>query len=126
MKKFILYLALFIGSIMWFNDWISSGRMDNFIRQHPHPEWTPKIIFAFSQIYQLSQNPKSASHYYRWLTEDFPDDKNIAEIRYQLGQCYEDMKNKTLALEQYSILKSSFSSTEYGQKGTNRYNQIKF
>lgn len=126
MKKFLIVVALFVGSIVWLNDWISSGKMDNFISQHRHPTYTPKILYAISKFCYLLQQHKTASYYYHWLIEEYPDHPEIAELRWQLAQCYEEIKRRDLALEQYVILKDSFTSTEYGQLADQRYGHLHF
>ena len=126
MKKFLFILALLVSLIVWFRDWVSSGKMDNFIRQHQHPEYTPKMLYGISQFYTISQNPKHASYYYRWFIEGYPTHLKIPEMRWQLGRCYEETNQKNLALEQYTILKDSFTNTEQGQLAMNRYGQLRY
>lgn len=126
MRNFIIFILIVAGSVYWFKDWVSSGKMDIYIQQHKNPSKTPAVLFYTAEIYSLCQEAKPASHYYRWLIEEYPDYPKIPKARWQLGRCYEELKQKDLAMEQYTILKDSFSATEFGQLGSNRYSQIKY
>lgn len=126
MKKFLILLALLVGLIVWFRDWVSTGRMDNFIRQHKHTDFTPKILYLLSQFHTFSQNPKYASYYYRWFIEDYPTHIKIPEMRWQLGRSYEEMNQRNLALEQYTVLKDSYTNTEQGRLAMNRYGRLRY
>lgn len=125
MKKFILFIILLVCAVVWSKNWVSSGRMDNFIEQHYYPKLTPKILFGLAQFYYLIQQHGTASHYYKWIINKFPDHPQILKIRWELGQAYEEIHRKDLALEQYVILKDSFTVTRYGQLAMNRWDNIR-
>lgn len=126
MKKFIIFVAIVVGGIFWLKDWITSGKMDQFIAQHKDPKITPQILCGISEVYFLAQEPKSAIRYYKWIVDEYPDYTSIAKIRWNLAECYEDTKQKDSAMEQYVILKDSFSATEYGQLALSKYQHLRF
>lgn len=124
MKKFFIFLALLICFFVWFRGWVSSGEMDAFIRRHPHPDYTPRILYIASQVYYICQKPNSAARYYRWIIEDYPTHHKIAKIRWQLGRSYEELSQHNMAIEQYAILRDSFSATQQGQLATKKCEQF--
>ncbi len=105
---------MFIALMIWFQDWSSSGRMDAFIQEHADPGFTPNLLFFIGESCFAMQDTKDASHYYRWLTEDYPDYSRAARVRFHLAQSYEDNNDRVRAMEQYIILKDSYSATDYG------------
>src|SRR5438034_8984313 len=109
MKVFLLCMAILAFTCVQLYQWASSGRMDQFLDQHSDPNKTPALLNLMAGLYQAFQDPKTATFYYRWITEKYPDYKNIARVRYQLGNCYAEQNMKTLAIEQYVILRDSFA-----------------
>ena len=126
MRNFLIFVLVVGGLIYGLMDWVNSGKMDIFIQQHKDPSKTPVILFYTAELYKAFQQDKPASYYYRWIVDEYPEYERIPKVRWQLGQCYESLKRKDLAMEQYTILKDSFSATDYGQMGSNRYGQIKY
>lgn len=126
MKKFFLLVVLLMIVANWFRGWVSSGGMDQFIGQHKNDRATPQILYWISQCCYVAQQPKSASHYFRWLVNDYPTDPKISKVRWQLAKCYEETQQRALALEQYTILKDSFTNTEHGRLAVKRYEQIRY
>lgn len=106
--------------------WSSSGQMDQFIENHSDPQKTPALLSFIGGVYHAFQDTKTAAHYYRWITEKYPDYKYVAKARYQLAQCYEDNHLRDQAMEQYVILKDSFTGTTYGQLGQKKFDQTRF
>jgi TolA-binding protein len=126
MKSFLIFVCVVIGGYLVVQDWVTSGKMDAFIQQHQSPNSTPKILYALSQINYLAQNHKTASFYYRWLVKDYPKSDKVPQSLWELGQCYEELHDRNQAIEQYTILMSSYPNTEYGRLANGRYGQIKY
>ena len=126
MKKLLVSIVFVALLGAWLVDWVSSGKMDAFLKQHPNPDVTPALLSGMGSIYQVFHETKSAAHYYRWLVEDYPRYRDIARVRYELAECYQDNAQKDLAMEQYTILKDSFSRTSYGELGQRKYDQTRF
>ncbi len=123
MKQYLISIVIIVASLVWFHDWVISGKMDNFIQNHRDPGITPKVLLGLSQISRLAQMPQAASHYYRWIIEEYPEHEDIPKIRFELAQCYEELHRRDLAKEQFLILKDSFTHTDYGKSATQRYYQ---
>ena len=126
MKKFVFFILLIAGFFYWFEGWVASGQMDAFIAEHKNRKYTPVLLKTIAEGCFIAQEHKSASTYYRWVIEEYPKDREIPKLRWQLGQCYEEIHRKDLALEQYEILKDSYSQTEYGQLASNRYGNLRY
>ena len=114
MKRFFIFVFLLIAVMIWFEDWSSSGRMDAFIQTHSSPGVTPNLLFFLGETFFTFQDTKGASHYFRWLVENYPEYPHAARARYHLGQSYQENGDKGRATEQYIILKDSFTATPYG------------
>ena len=125
MRNFIIFVLIVVASIYGAMDWVKSGKMDLYLQKSKSPS-KPSILFYIAETCNVFQEPKSASHYYRWITEEYPDHEKAARVRWELGRCYENLKQKDLAMEQYVILIDSYSVTEYGQMAINRYGQLKY
>ena len=126
MKKFILFVGILGASVWWFSEWVTSGRVDNFLREHPHPVVTPRILYSLAGLYHGLNETKAARHYYRWIVDQFPGHKDIARIRYELAQCCEDNSDFQAAMDQYIVLKDSFTNTAYGRLGQSKFDRSKF
>lgn len=126
MKNFLIFVLIVGGLYLWAQDWVTSGKMDNFILQHENSDTTPKLLYGLAELSYLVQQPKAASFYYRWLIKDFPKSPHVAQAHWELGQCYEDLNQRADALEQYTILMSSFSESEYGRMANGRYGQLRY
>jgi hypothetical protein len=126
MRNCLLFAVAVVASAVWFCDWSSSGRMDNFIERHSDPRFTPKLLSLIAGVYQTTQDSRAAAHYYRWIAEKYPDSMDIDRVRYRLAECYEDNHMRQEAMEQYTILKDSFSKTQYGRLGQAKYDRTRF
>lgn len=126
MKSLIIFLVVLIGGFVWLKDWATSGKMDVYIEEHPDPKITPLVLQGLGELYFTMQEYKPAAHYYKRMIEKYPKHPKTDRMRWQLGRSYEEIGKRSEALEQYTILKDSYSATQYGQMGHNRYGQIKY
>ena len=126
MKKFILFLAVLGGFIWWVKGWVASGQMDALLMEKKQSKYTPVILKGMAEICFFAQQFKPASYYYRWVVEEYPNDPSVPKLRWQLGQSYEELHRRDLALDQYAVLKDTYSNTQYGRIASNRYQQIKY
>ncbi len=121
MKKFLFLIIIVVGSVMGLKNMTSSGKLDLLLREHPSPTWTPRAVYWLSQISYMSNKPRASVRYMKWLTDEYPQHPDIANVHWQLGQTYEQLNRRDMAIEQYGILKDSFSATSVGQTAMNRY-----
>lgn len=126
MKKFIIFVVIVIGGMIWLKDWITSGKMDAYIAAHPDPKVTPQVLLGLGEFYFTVQDHKSAAYYYRWILDSYPKTPRKARVHWQLGRSYEEIGKRGEAIEQYAILKDSYSATSYGELGHARYGQLKY
>ena len=125
-KRFLIFLVLLIALMIWFEDWSSSGRMDAFIQEHSDPKITPNLLFFIGESCYTAQDSKGAGHYYRWLVESYPDFEYIARVRYHLALSCEDNGDRGRAMEQYVILKDSFTGTDYARMAKKKWELSRF
>lgn len=126
MKGFLITLVVFVGFLVWFKDWSTSGKMDAYISQHQHPVRTPQLLNALGEFYFLCQEHKTAAHYYRWILEQYPNYGRMDRVHWRLGTCMEQTGHRPEAANHYRIVKDSFTASEYHTVATNRYNQLRF
>lgn len=100
--------------------------MDRAIAEHKNPRVTPKVLRVIAEVYNIFQESEPASYYYRWIVDEYPEEKDIPRVRWNLGRNYEETGKKHLAIEQYMVLIDSYSKTQEGQLAQNRYNQMRF
>ena len=126
MKKFLIFIVLATALMIWLQDWSSSGRMDAYIDAHADPKITPNLLFFIGESYYTANDSKSASNYLRRLVEQYPDYPYAARARFHLGQSYEDNNERGRAMEQYIILKDSYTATVYGKDAMKKWEKTKF
>ncbi len=126
MKKFIIFIVIVIGGMVWLKDWITSGKMDAYLAAHPNPKVTPHILFGLGEFYFVAQEHKPAAYYYKWILDSYPKHPRRDRIHWQLGRSYEEIGKRGEAMEQYTILMSSYGKTNYGELGHNRYGQLRY
>ena len=126
MKYTVILILVVVGFFLWAKDWASSGKMDVYIAGHTTSANTPDILFFISQIYYYAEKPERAIRYFRWIIQDYPGYPRSARVRWQLGRCLENTGEKNLALEQYIVLKDSYTNTEEGRRALGKYQQIKY
>ena len=126
MKSFLIFLVILVALMLWFRDWVSTGKMDAFIRQHESEGVTPVLLLGWGEACKTAKSPEAASRYYRWLVDKYPEKKFIPKVRFHLAESYEELKDKKAAMEQYAVLKDSFSLTDYGRMAQKKWEMIKF
>ncbi len=126
MKKFFIVIIFMMAGIIWLNDWSSSGKMDLFLKNHENSKVTPKVIHLIGEAYFLSNDRQDAARYYSWLVEKYPDMPVSVRARFKLAECYEDMGERGKAMEQYIVLKDSFSATYYGVMAKRKWELAKY
>lgn len=125
MKRFFIFIVFLVAFMIWLEDWTSSGRMDAFLETH-ETRFTPRILYLIAESCFTAQETRAASHYYRWLVEKYPDEDFIPRARFHLAESYQDLGDRGKAMEQYVVLKDSFTATHYGQIGKRRWEMSKF
>ncbi|MBI2118868.1 MAG: hypothetical protein HYT97_04490 [Elusimicrobia bacterium] len=126
MKKIFFLLLIVVWFFHWFSGWVKTGGMDRAIAEHKNQRFTPRVLRVIAEVYNIFQEPERSSYYYRWIVDEYPDEKDIPRVRWNLGRNYEEIKSKHLAVEQYMVLIASYSKTQEGQLALNRYNQMRF
>ena len=121
-----MVVALIVVGIIWFDDWSSSGKMDIYIRRHSNPDYTPRLLLVLGKAYAMAQQPQTATRYFLWLLEDFPDSSHVPSARFHLAQCYEDMGERPKAMQQYILLKDSYPDTSYGRTAQRRWEYSRY
>ena len=122
----MIILLVVVGFMLWLRDWTTSGSMDAFLEEHENPDVTPELIFLIGEACYTAQETKAAAHYYRWAIDKYPEQKFIPRARFHLAVSLEDTGNRSGAMEQYVILKDSFSATDYGRTAKSRWEHSKF
>ncbi len=126
MKSFIISIIFFVAVAVWLNNWITSGKMDRYIKDNPHPIYTPIILKLLTQACYDLNSPAAAIHYGQWLTQDYPGSPALPQTLYHLGLAYESLNKKDLALSQYQVLVGSFSRSEYGDIAQQRLKKLTY
>lgn len=126
MKGFLIFIAIVIGSVIWVKDWVASGKMDIFIAETLSPSTAPKVLHALIELYSLTDDPKKVQAYGQWLVKEFPDYTSASRVRWKLGQAFEQSGLREQAMQQYMVLKDSFTATEAGRLAQGRWQQMKF
>ena len=121
MKKFFIFIILVVTFIIWFDDWTSSGKMDAFLEQHENSDITPRVLFLIGEACYMVQETKAASQYYRWAIDKYPEETFIPRVRFHLGRSYDELGDRGKAMEQYVVLKDSFSETDYGRMAKRKW-----
>ncbi len=111
----------------WFKNWVDTGGMDQILQEHQTNTMTPVVVRTIGDVYyHIFRKPDVAIRYYQWFIRDYAPDKRAPEVHWDLGRAYEQLNKKDLALEQYTVLISSYSETQQGRMALERYNRIKF
>lgn len=126
MKSFLIFLVCLVAFMLWFRDWASTGKMDAFIEHHESEGVTPSLLFVLGEACNTANCPEAASRYYRWLVDKYPGKKFIPRVRLHLAESYEEIGNKQAAMEQYTVLKDSFSLTDYGRMAQKKWEMTRF
>lgn len=126
MRKLFIFIAVVVALGYWTRDWVRSGRMDAALRDHKNESWAPNTVRLLGEASRLSNRPREAAYYFEWYLQTYPPTEHTPAVLWHLGQAYEDLEEKKKALELYSILKSSYSATDYGRLGSSRYAHIKY
>ena len=126
MKSFIIALVCLVAFMLWFRDWASTGKMDAFIEAHEDPDSTPGLLFVMAEACNTANSPENASRYYKWLVDKYPEKKFMPRVRFHLAQNYEEMGKRREAMEQYIILKDSFTLTDYGRMAEKKWETTRF
>lgn len=126
MKKFFIFIFLTVALMIWFEDWTSSGRMDAFIQEHSTPSVTPNLLFVLGEGFFSLRETKGAAHYYRWLLDEYPGYAYAPRARFHLAESYEENGDRARAMEQYVVLKDSFTNTSYGLMSKRKWEMSRF
>ncbi len=100
--------------------------MDVFIEENENPNVTPKVIYWIGELCFFSQEARAANHYYRWVIDKYPEEDFMPRVRFHLAQTYEELGDKAKAMEQYVVLKDSFTATEFGVMAKKKWEMTRF
>lgn len=73
MKKLLIAAAVFIGLIIFLNDFTRSGKLEVFFDEHPNPSFNSKVEYVLALMTDLANKKNSAELRYRRIIEVYPD-----------------------------------------------------
>ena len=117
----MIFVVAVVALMIWVEDWASSGKMDAFIEQHEHPKMTPRLIFFIGEACHTAQSAGNASRYFEWVIQKYPNKSFIPKARFHLAMSYEELGDRRKAMEQYIVLKDSYTHTSYGRTAMRKW-----
>ena len=94
MKKLLIFIAVIVALALFLNDFLRSGKMENFFDSHPKPAFDSKIEYGVAFLADLANHKKSAEKRYKRIMEKYPDEYIAPYAWVDLIELYEENGDK--------------------------------
>ena len=103
MKIIIVFFAILIGGMIYFQQALQNGTVLKYIDEHPQDKYIPEATYYVGQGYRLFQNLLDATTYYLRVAQRYPNHPLADDAYFSYVQCLDDMSsaNRTDLLEAY-------------------------
>jgi TolA-binding protein len=87
----IVFFALLIGGMIYFQQSLQNGNILKYIDEHPHEKYVPESTYYIGQGYYLFQNLLDATTYFLRVAQRYPSTPLGDDAYYSYLQCLDDM-----------------------------------
>ena len=90
MNRYFFFLLLVVGSIWGFHESLVNGNFLRFLDEHPHPIYSPPVLYYTGVTYGLFQDLETAGTYYIRVPEKFPTSPYADDAYYEYLQTVDE------------------------------------
>lgn len=125
MRRFLLFFLFLVLSVLWFKDFVGSGRFLGLMDRRPDRRGTATALFLLGRYYEVFSRDAQAEQYYRRVVERYPRSRYGMEAHYGLASCYERLRQYDRALEEYQKFLESHPRSKYAASVRNNVEILK-
>jgi len=92
LRNIVFFFAILIGLFLGLHHALQSGAFLRYMDSHPHPVWTPRVLFWAGQGYYLFQDLPQAAAYFSRIQNQFPRSREAANASYFYIQVQDDQR----------------------------------
>ena len=90
MKGLIIFFALIVGGMLYFQQSLQNGSVLKYIDEHPQDKYVPEATFTIGQGYYLFQDLQEAATYFLRVAQRSPDGPLGDDAYFAYLQCLDD------------------------------------
>ena len=90
MKGLIIFFAVLIGGMVFFQQALQNGSVLKYIDTHPRDKGVPEATYYIGQSYYLFQNLPDATTYFLRVAQRYPENSLADDAYFYYLQCLDD------------------------------------
>jgi TolA-binding protein len=127
LKGIVVFFALLIGGMIWFQGSLQDGSFLRYLDLHQDKPWAPRVAYTVGQGYYLFQDLPQATTYFLRVAQRYPETPLGEDAYFHYLQCLDDMASvprATLA-EGYQAFLDRYPRSERAEVVRNRLDAIR-
>lgn len=99
LKKFLIFVLVIIGIFYWADNFVKTGKLQDYIDKNSDKPWAPKVQFYLGSIYQTASDYENAEFCFNRILEKYPESEYGFKSMYQIGDIYAETRRRQQAIE---------------------------
>jgi len=126
-NRYVIFLTIVCAAIWGFHRELVNGDVLQYIDAHPHPIYTPPVLYYTGVTYGLFQDLEDAATYYIRITEKFPTSAYADDAMYEYLQTLDNrmVLPRRLLGDEYEKYLDKFPHGNHEQMVRNRISMIR-
>jgi TolA-binding protein len=100
MRKVIVFICVIAAALVWFVDFVHTGRFERFLDSHPNASRNATIEYYWATLLDLAEHDTSAMYHYRRVFEKYPRNSYAPRAYFEFVQILDNAGNRSVVLEQ--------------------------
>jgi len=127
LKGIVIFFAIVIGSFIGLHRALQNGSFLEYVDTHPHPDWTPRVLYTAGQGYYLFQDLSQAATYFWRIEDQFPKSKRAVDAAFLHVQVQDDQRLLTREelITAYELYLEKYPSSPHAEKAKSRISSYK-
>ncbi|MFH1378963.1 MAG: tetratricopeptide repeat protein [bacterium] len=112
MRKILIIFLICFMSLVWFARFVSSGRFQTFLDNHPHPVWAVRAQYTMSMYHYMRSHYKEAVESDDRIIKIYPKSSFAEKALLHKARSYLALGNKKKAVELYELFMKTYPDSE--------------
>jgi TolA-binding protein len=125
MRRTLLYFLVLVLSVLWFKDFVASGRFVAHLDAHPNRRGTATCLFYMARMHEIMSNDAKSLPLYKRVADRYPKSRYGMDAQYGVAVAHEHLKQYAQAMEEYAKFLELYPKSPYAVSVRNNLEILK-
>jgi tetratricopeptide (TPR) repeat protein len=126
LRRFLVFSFLFFVGVLWFKDFVASGRLLAKLDENRDRRGTATVLYYWARLNDIMNDEDEAIPLYERIVDRYPKSRYGMEAHYGLANCWERKKRYDKAVEEYQAFLENYPDSRYAVSVRNNIDILKF